>query len=225
MHAPHSRGRRLAVLGLPPEAARIGAVNYLAHLLVADRLQACPLGTLMGDYVKGPLDRHRLPPELHRAVALHRQVDGFTDGHPAFRRSKRRLSGRFGHYAGILVDVAYDHCLARTWHEHAGEPLEGFAARTYEALAARRAQAPAALQPLIDGMRRVDLLTAYREPRGVARALDNVSRRLTRPNTLPAALSELLAQRAELSRDFSELFSDLGAHLGASPRASASIAR
>lgn len=192
-------------------------MNHLAHLLIADRLQACPVGTLMGDYVKGPLAEHDLPPEIHHAVALHRQVDRFTDLHPAFRRSKRRLSPLFGHYASILVDLAYDHCLARAWHEHADEPLERFASRTYDALRARRDLAPADLRPLIDGMRRVDLLTAYREPDGLERGLHHVSRRLSRPNALPSALPDLLDQRDALARDFVEVFSALCIHVTSAP--------
>jgi acyl carrier protein phosphodiesterase len=191
-------------------------VNYLAHLLIADRLEACPLGTLMGDHVKGPLDG-RLTPEIRTAVALHRRVDGYTDGHPAFRHSKRRLSPRFGHYAAILVDVFYDHCLALRWNEHSEEPLDRFAGRVYAVLRQRREQAPEALRPLIDGMRRVDLLTAYREPRGVERALGNISRRLTRSNSLHRALPDLEAHRVGLDADFATFFPELLAHLGAPP--------
>jgi len=189
-------------------------VNYLAHLLIADRLGACPLGTLMGDHVKGALDG-RLTPEIRAGVALHRRVDACTDQHPAFRRSKRRLSPRFRHYAGILVDVFYDHCLALRWEENSSEPLDGFAGRMYDALRARRDQAPEALRPLIDGMRRVDLLTAYREARGIERALGNISRRLSRPNSLHLALEDLEAHRRGLDADFVEFFPELLAHLGA----------
>jgi acyl carrier protein phosphodiesterase len=150
-------------------------------------------------------------------VALHRRVDGFTDAHPTFRRSKRRLSPRFGHYAGILVDVFYDHCLALRWDEHSEEPLDRFAGRIYESLRARRHRAPEALRPLIDGMRRVDLLTAYRESRGVERALGSISRRLSRTNGLDQALPDLEGHRAALDADFAEFFPELLAHLGAPP--------
>jgi acyl carrier protein phosphodiesterase len=183
-------------------------VNHLAHLLVADRLEACPLGTLMGDHVKGPIDG-RLSEELRRAVALHRSVDAFTDGHPVFRRSKRRLSGLYRHYAGILVDVFYDHCLAVAWARYGDEPLERFARRTYDDLRAKRHLAPEALRPLIDGMPRVELLTSYREPRGIERALGNVSRRLRRPNRLHEAWPALAALAGELAADFHEFFPEL----------------
>jgi acyl carrier protein phosphodiesterase len=183
-------------------------VNHLAHLLVADRRGACPLGTLMGDHVKGPLGT-QLPCELRRAVALHRRVDGFTDAHPVFRRSKRLLSGDFGHYAGILVDVFYDHCLAVAWDAYCGEPLERFAVRTYGELRSKRHLAPEALRPLIDGMQRVDLLASYRHTHGVERALGSVSRRLRRPNRVHEALPALQAVAPALRRDFEEFFPEL----------------
>src|SRR3954464_15580437 len=87
-------------------------MNYLAHLYLSAPTEDAWLGSLLGDFVKGPLDG-RYSQHITSAIALHRKIDTFTDAHPVVLRSKSRISAARRRYAGIMIDMFYDHFLAR----------------------------------------------------------------------------------------------------------------
>ena len=57
-------------------------MNYLAHLHLGGPAPAQLLGSLYGDFVKGPL-AGRYAADIEAAIRLHRRIDVFTDAHPA----------------------------------------------------------------------------------------------------------------------------------------------
>ena len=190
-------------------------MNHLAHALVAERTGTSVVGNLMGDFVKGDL-ASRYHGDLLRGILLHRQVDAFTDDHPAFLRCRGRFRPPFRRFAGVLVDVFWDHLLARDWERHGGgEPLAGFASRVYAALAERRAELPARMLGFVEYMTDTNLLVAYAVPEGVARALAGLSRRFPRENPLAEGLSELHRIGPEVEADLAEFLPDLWQRVGA----------
>jgi acyl carrier protein phosphodiesterase len=180
-------------------------MNYLAHLYLSSDSSEALVGGLLGDFVKGRLHPGRFPPPVLDAIALHRRVDGFVDDHPAFHRSRARFAPGFRRYAGVLIDVFYDHFLARDWDEHGGEPLERFTARAYDAFARHDALMPEHARRVARAMARDDWLAGYRDPDGVRRALHGLSRRLTRSNPLASGHAELARNYRELEADFRDL--------------------
>ena len=102
-------------------------MNFLAHALLADPDTALRVGGLMGDFIRGPLPS-RLPVQIAAGVELNRRIDGFADAHPAFRRSCARVGLLRRHFAGVMVDMFYDHFLANHWARFSDEPLDAFAA-------------------------------------------------------------------------------------------------
>jgi len=177
-------------------------MNFLAHLLLAGP-------ELLGDFVKGPLPGS-LPPDLALGVALHRQIDLQTDGHPLFRQSCARITPARRRVAGIMVDLFYDHFLVRHWGRFSAVPLTTYLAEFYHALAQRHGQLPVRLQGLWPRMRDQAWLQSYGDAASVGWALDNLARRRSR---LQAALlgagEELPWQYAELEQDFLALFPQL----------------
>src|SRR5262245_63093143 len=105
-------------------------MNWLAHLFLSEPDPGYRLGNFFANLIKGKA-RQALPPNLRRGVACHQVIDAFTDFHPFVHRSKRRVGEPHGRYAGILVDVFYDHFLARDWARYADVPLEQFTAEVY----------------------------------------------------------------------------------------------
>ncbi|TEL14247.1 DUF479 domain-containing protein [Pseudomonas aeruginosa] len=87
-------------------------MNYLAHLHLGGPQPAQLLGSLYGDFVKGRL-QGQWPDEIERAIQLHRRIDAFTDSHPLVHAAKRRFPLERRRFAGVLLDVFFDHCLAR----------------------------------------------------------------------------------------------------------------
>jgi acyl carrier protein phosphodiesterase len=116
-------------------------MNFLAHALLAGNDPALIVGGVVGDWIKGPLPGP-LPPDLARGVALHRAIDSHAETHPAFQRSRNRVAPDRRRYAGILVDIFYDHLLARDWASLQPMPLAGYCCEVYAHIAARLDELP-----------------------------------------------------------------------------------
>jgi acyl carrier protein phosphodiesterase len=183
-------------------------MNYLAHLYLAGNDAEALIGSLMGDFIKGRVDPD-LPPVLRQAILQHRRIDSFTDAHPIVRRSKQRVTNEFRRYAGILIDVFYDHFLAREWSQYSDVSLEAFTDRVYELVGRHRETLPPRMQRSMHYMVRYDLLKSYRSVDGIAQALRGIETRLRRPSRLGDAVVELENSGVGFQRDFSEFFPQL----------------
>jgi acyl carrier protein phosphodiesterase len=176
-------------------------MNYLAHLYLSPPEEDAWLGSLLGDFVKGAIGERYAPP-VAAAIRLHRRLDSFTDAHVAVQRSKSRVSRARRRYAGIMVDMFYDHFLARSWTDFHAEPLPAFAARVYRLLERRHGELPERLQFVAPRMAARDWLGSYAHVANVGRALDGIGSRLRRANRLAGAGEELLADYAGFEADF-----------------------
>jgi acyl carrier protein phosphodiesterase len=182
-------------------------MNYLAHLHLGGQRPGQLLGSLYGDFVKGRL-QGQFDPEVEAAIALHRRIDVFTDRHPLVDTALGRFSETRRRYAGIVLDVFFDHCLARDWTLYADRPLEQFTADVYQVLSRER-QLPERLAKIAPHMVANDWLGSYREFEVLEQVLRGISRRLTRPEELAGAMAELRRLYEPLSEDFSQFYPQL----------------
>jgi len=183
-------------------------MNYLAHFYLAEQSSEGLLGSLLGDFVKGRLDG-RFPETVRRGIALHRAIDSFTDAHPLHLESRNRIGGERRRYAGIIIDVCYDHFLCRHWAEYSSETLDRFAARVYGILREHQDELPDRLRRMLPYMIADDWLGSYAELENVGRALDGIARRIVRNNPLAGAVIEIEANYGELDGDFQRFFPQL----------------
>lgn len=183
-------------------------MNYLAHLYLAGDDPQALVGSLMGDFVKGRIDPAR-PRAIRDGIRLHRRIDAFTDAHATVLHSKRRLHPDFRRYGGILIDVFYDHFLARDWSHYADKPLEPFVHRVYAIMSDHHDRLPSRMQRSMRYMVGNDLLLSYRDIDGIARALRGIETRLSRPSRLGEAVSELETHYGALRQDFKDFFPQL----------------
>jgi acyl carrier protein phosphodiesterase len=184
-------------------------MNYLAHLHLGGQTPAQLLGSLYGDFVKGLLSG-RFPADIEEAIRLHRRIDVFTDAHPVTKRAMARFPVERRRYAGIVLDVFFDHCLARDWQRYSDVTLDAFTGRVYRVLA-NEPQLPERLALIAPRMAAQDWLGSYVDFEVVGNALAGISRRLSRPEGLAGAMQELQALYRPLSEDFSEFYPQLQA--------------
>jgi acyl carrier protein phosphodiesterase len=175
-------------------------LNYLVHLFLAEDTSSDLLGNLMGDFVKGRLD-DTYPADIRRGIELHRRIDAFAHDNMRYRHSKSRLDESYGYYRGILIDIFYDHFLARNWHRYHPLPLENFAARIYRLLKDHFEILPPGLQQVAPRMIEHNWLVSYREADTIGRVLERISTRLRRPNPLARGIVELHRHYAGLEVD------------------------
>lgn len=172
------------------------------------------LGSLYGDFVKGPL-QGRWPTQIEAGIRLHRQIDAFTDSHPLVLQAKARFPSERRRYAGILLDLFFDHCLALHWQDYSAEPLEQFTRRVYQALQ-NEPQLPGKLAVIAPRMAEQDWLGSYREFAVLEQVLAGMSRRLSRPEGLAGGMVELQRLYVPLQDDFHAFYPQLRAFARAS---------
>lgn len=176
-------------------------MNFLAHAWLAGEAPADRLGGLIGDFVKGELPG-ALPLAVADGVRLHRELDRFADTHPVFLRSCARVPVSRRRVAGVMVDMFYDHFLARHWGDFDDRPLPEFTAAAYHLMQQHDALLPQRLQGLLPDMRESDWLASYADADKLSYALDRMARRLSRPELLAGSGAELLRDYAGFEADF-----------------------
>ncbi len=182
-------------------------MNFLAHAVLAGDDPALIVGGVVGDWIKGPLPG-ALPPDLARGVALHRAIDSHAETHPAFCRSRNRMSPARRRYAGVLVDIFYDHLLARDWAEHRNDALAAYCAGVYREIAGRLGELPAPATDVLRRMASEDWLQSYAGIDGIADVLRRMSRRARQPNPLAGGEAEFVAAAAGFAEDFNAWLGD-----------------
>ncbi|KOY02900.1 ACP phosphodiesterase [Pseudomonas nunensis] len=182
-------------------------MNYLAHLHLGGQRPGQLLGSLYGDFVKGRL-QGQFDPEIEAAIQLHRSIDVFTDRHPLVDIALSRFSVTRRRYAGIVLDVFFDHCLARDWTLYADKPLALFTSDVYRVLS-REPQLPERLAQIAPHMVANDWLGSYEDFEVLAQVLRGISRRLTKPEELAGAMQELRVLYEPLSNDFRVFYPQL----------------
>lgn len=184
-------------------------MNYLAHLHLGGQRPGQLLGSLYGDFVKGRL-QGQFAPEVEAAIQLHRRIDTYTDSHPRVSAALSRFSLTRRRYAGIVIDVFFDHCLARDWASTPDRPLQHFTADVYRVLAAEP-QLPGRLAQIAPYMAADDWLGSYRDFQVLEQVLRGIARRLSQPEELTAAMGELERLYQPLSEDFRDFYPQLQA--------------
>ncbi len=183
-------------------------MNYLAHLYLAGPSEAELVGALLGDFVKGRVP-DRLDEGLRNGIVLHRKIDAFTDAHALTLVSRQRFSRGRRRFAGIIVDVVYDHFLARHWRRYSESSLSDFAGSVYRVLHANLHRFSGRGHRMVARMIGQDWLTGYHSLASIGDALDGVSARLQRPNALRGSLEEVRSSYAGLEADFLGFFPEL----------------
>lgn len=193
-------------------------LNFLAHLYLADDNDDALLGNLLGDFVKGdPTGRYNTA--ITKGIIFHRKVDSFADSHAVTRNSRNRFSPVFRRFAGVIVDVCYDHFLARHWHLYADGELGTFTRKVYGVLKANRPILPDRLKRILWLMVSEDWLGGYINLQRVGITLDRIAGRLSRGQQFKGAIAEVEDNYAGLEEDFLLFFPKLIAfsHRGDKP--------
>ncbi len=190
-------------------------MNHLAHIALSPPHAACMVGNVMGDFVRGRAVAEGSD-ELSRGIRLHRCIDRWTDEDPVFRRGRARLDPPFRRYAGILLDVYYDHFLARHWSAYGpGDSLNDYTARAYATLAQWQSRMPPAMSLYVDRLRYHDGLAASRSLAGVSAQLGALARRMRRPGPLAQGVAPLREHYEALEQDFHAFYPGLKARVAA----------
>ncbi|MEM7009604.1 MAG: ACP phosphodiesterase [Thermodesulfobacteriota bacterium] len=187
-------------------------MNYLAHLFLAEDSDESLLGNLLGDFVKGTvLDQYS--PEIVKGIKTHRKVDAYTDQHPKFLECKKLLREDRRRFAGVIIDLGFDHFLAKNWSQYSSIELNDFAQRFYGVLLKYEAILPPKLLQRMPYMIQDNWLVSYQNIDTIELALNAISRRLTirfeRASVIRGGIDDIKDNYDELEEKFTEFFAEL----------------
>lgn len=183
-------------------------MNFLAHLWLTERARLPLAGAILGDVLHGALPA-AMPPPLARAVQFHRLVDARTDHHPRVARVRAGFPPGARRFAGIVLDLVFDHALARDWSAFSAEPLAQFADRAGHAVHDGAAWFEHAGESVPDAARFSALLQSYATPAGIDRAIRRTADRLRAPDGLLRAAAEWQRHLPRLREDLPVVLADL----------------
>jgi acyl carrier protein phosphodiesterase len=183
-------------------------MNYLAHLYLSGKNEDILIGNFIADSVKGSKYKN-YPTEIQRGVVLHRQIDTHTDAHPNFRTSTKRLHKNYGHYSGVIVDIFFDHFLAKNWSNYSSISLVSYAQECYSILNKNITMMPEKAQYILSYMIKGNWLLSYASIEGISGVLSGMNRRTNGRSGMDKAVFELEQYYSEFEHDFEIVFGDI----------------
>lgn len=165
----------------------------------------------MADGIRGK-QFENFPKEIQKGIILHRAIDTFTDAHPVFRESTKRLHERYHHYAGVIVDIFYDHFLAKNWTKYSNDNLEEYINLFYQSLHTNIDFLTERTKGMMPYMINQNWLLSYRTIDGISQILTQMDHRTKNQSNMRFASEELQTFYTEFEEEFSLFFEDLRLH-------------
>lgn len=187
-------------------------MNFLAHLYLSGDDTSVLLGNFIGDFVKGKNLSEKVGPEMARGIELHREIDFFTDQHPIVTQSKKRLRPKYRHYSGVIVDVFYDHFLAKNWNDYHSQLLPDYADHVYNVIQKNSSLLPDRVNMMMPYMVKGNWLVNYAKLEGIHRALTGMARRTPYESKMDESISELQENYEDFKTEFTTFFPELQKH-------------
>lgn len=187
-------------------------MNYLAHLFLAGTDPEMILGNFIADHVKGS-DVLKYSENIRKGISMHRAIDTFTDQHPVVKKSIERLRADFRKYAGVIVDMYYDHFLSANWDEYSDQDLPDFTKTRYDILNTFESILPERSARLLFYMEKQNWLLSYGSFEGMQQAFNGMSRRTTFESNMELAVANLKAGYLEFRNEFQQFFPELQSYV------------
>ena len=183
-------------------------MNFLAHLYLSGDNEDIITGNFIADHVKGN-GINKFSEPIRKGILLHREIDQFTDSHPQFILSKNRLAPNYRKYAGVIVDMYYDHFLSAFWQDYSDEPIAKFTRRMYKILLKRFLILPPKTKRILPFMAKDNWLVGYGKPEGLGRALSGMAYRTPFDSGMENAVNDLLNDYVVYKKEFESFFPEI----------------
>jgi acyl carrier protein phosphodiesterase len=183
-------------------------MNFLAHIYLSGENKDVTIGNFIADGIRGK-NYKKYPKAIQAGILLHRQIDTFTDAHKTVRQSTKRLHEKYGHYSGVIVDILYDHFLAKNWENYSNMPLADYVDDFYDTLEDSFNTLPQRIQKMMPYMIADNWLLSYASIEGIAKVLEGMNRRTKNRSQMNLAVNELQEFYNEFENEFTQFFEEL----------------
>jgi acyl carrier protein phosphodiesterase len=183
-------------------------MNYLAHIYLSGDNDLVTIGNFIADGIKGK-DYKNYSKDIQIGILLHRNIDTYTDAHKTVRLSTKRLHENYGHYSGVIVDILYDHFLAKNWSKYSNVKLDEYVDTFYGSLEDHFEMLPSRIQKMMPYMISDNWLLSYASIEGISKVLEGMNRRTKNRSGMDKAINELELFYTEFESEFSSFFDEL----------------
>jgi len=183
-------------------------MNFLAHIYLSGNNDNLKIGNFIADNIKGNKYKH-FSEDIQKGIIFHREIDSFTDSNSIVRLSKRRLHERYKHYDGIIIDILYDHYLAKNWSGYSQVPLNNYVQGFYNLLESNYDILPEKVQHFLPYMVSGNWLYNYRTIEGIEKVLQGMDRRTKNKSQMHLAIEDLKLHYDDFEKDFTQFFEEL----------------
>lgn len=183
-------------------------MNFLAHIYLSFGDDEITVGNFIADNIRGNKFEH-LPERVQKGIILHRKIDTFTDTHPIPKISSKKLHKNYSHYSRVIVDIFYDHFLAKNWNSYSDEPLALFVNRFYDLLEDNYAILPDGVQRMMPYMISDNWLLNYANLEGIGKVLNGMNRRTKNISKMNFAIVDLEEHYDAFEAEFTVFFEEL----------------
>ncbi|MBK6523308.1 MAG: DUF479 domain-containing protein [Sphingobacteriaceae bacterium] len=183
-------------------------MNYLAHAYLSNNDEGLLLGNFIADHLRGNNFEH-LSEEVKKGIYMHRKIDQFTDEHPSFKQSKRLFYDGFEKYSGVLVDIYFDHLLARDFISYSQKSLPEFASHVYGIYEKHKHVLPENSERFLSYVLSNNIYNAYSKIEGIEKVLFHLSHRINHGVMLNDSVTLFKKNEIELQENFTIFMKDI----------------
>lgn len=176
-------------------------MNFLAHSYLTFSDEQI-VGQFLQDFIRND-ERFSFPAKIQQGITLHREIDTFTDSHPAIFEAKKLFSPLVRLYSGAFVDVSFDYFLANSLPE---PQLFEHSQKVYAALENHQDILPVNLILMLEKMQKDNWLYNYREDWGIQFSIQNVLNKAKYLRKDLPVFEIFLNNKPELKKNFDVFF-------------------
>ena len=183
-------------------------MNFLAHIYLSFNDKEITIGNFIADSIRGNKFDH-LPKRVQKGIKLHRFIDTYTDTHDIPKISSKRLHVNYSHYSRVIVDIYYDHFLAKNWSKYSDIPLNVFVDDFYDLLEDNYEILPDGVKRMMPYMIADNWIFNYSKMDGIARVLNGMNRRTENKSKMNFAILDLEQHYDAFEEEFTDFFEEL----------------
>ncbi|MBU8892392.1 MAG: DUF479 domain-containing protein [Bacteroidales bacterium] len=183
-------------------------MNFLAHIYLSGDNEEVKIGNFIGDYVKGS-GYHIYPEKIKEGILLHRFIDSFTDKNTHTLDTKLLFAPKYRKYAGVVMDIVYDHFLAISWSKYSFIELKDYIDDFHNLLLKYNDMLPAEVQVFVPKLISNNRLYSYKDVEGIRSVLSTMSKYTSLPDHSDFAIEVMKENYEFLKQNFKLFFSDI----------------
>lgn len=183
-------------------------MNFLAHIYLSFNDEEITIGNFIADSIRGNKFDH-LPEKVQKGILLHREIDTFTDSHQIPKISSKRLHKNYSHYSRVIVDIFYDHFLAKNWENYSEIPLHSYVEGFYDLLENHYPILPQGTKRMMPYMIADNWIYNYSKMEGIGKVLNGMNRRTQNRSKMNFAIVDLEKHYDDFEKEFTDFFEEL----------------